>query len=356
MASATGRTTRPTSGATWPHSCAWVGATAPGTPPRSSSMIVRRNPGTSGPKWSRARRVRRFRRRPAACLGRLGLRALGTGHVRLRPRIRCQPGHRCRHADAVVRRQGIGIAELRTPYGRLNYTLQRTDKQLVLQQPGLILPPGGVVLPWPYQGTPGRPRSTASRPSGRTANCASSNCPPTCKSMCPARCGGLSAPRNESAAAADPGSASTVTCGMAGRVARAAAVLHWRAGRAADSGRQSCASCAARQDRSARASCRVVTQRSGARDDPVHALSAPPPRRLAGTTRLHRQRAQATGAGCDWAGRSSNAAAAWKIRRPGWRASSAMTAPSPRSIRSARPNVTAMRCGFSATLLNRAGG
>ncbi len=53
--------------------------------------------------------------------------------------------------------KGIGIAELRTPYGRLSYTLQRTDKQLVLQlQPGLILPPGGVVLPWPYQGAPGK--------------------------------------------------------------------------------------------------------------------------------------------------------------------------------------------------------
>lgn len=53
--------------------------------------------------------------------------------------------------------KGIGIAELRTPYGRLNYTLQRTDKQLVLQlQPGLILPPGGVVFAWPYQGEPGK--------------------------------------------------------------------------------------------------------------------------------------------------------------------------------------------------------
>lgn len=107
--------------------------------------------------------------------------------------------------------------------------------------------------------------------------------------MCPARCGGLSPPRNESAAAADPGSASTATCGMAGRVARAAAVLHWRASRAADSGRQPCASCAAQQDRSARASRRAVTQRSGARDDPVHAQSAPRPRRLARTTRLRRR-------------------------------------------------------------------
>ncbi len=41
--------------------------------------------------------------------------------------------------------------------------------------------------------------------------------------------------------------------------------------------------------RSARASRRAVTQRSGARDDPVHAQSAPRPRRLARTTRLRRR-------------------------------------------------------------------
>lgn len=47
-----------------------------------------------------------LRRRSAACLGRLGLRALGAGHVCLRPRIRCQPGDCGRHAHALVRRQG----------------------------------------------------------------------------------------------------------------------------------------------------------------------------------------------------------------------------------------------------------
>ena len=38
----------------------------------------------------------------------------------------------------------------------MNYRLQRSDKQLVLEvQPGLVPPVGGVVLPWPYAGDPG---------------------------------------------------------------------------------------------------------------------------------------------------------------------------------------------------------
>jgi len=51
---------------------------------------------------------------------------------------------------------GIAVQGLRTPQGQLNYRLQRSDKQLVLDlQPGLMPPPGGVVLPWPYSGEPG---------------------------------------------------------------------------------------------------------------------------------------------------------------------------------------------------------
>ena len=58
-ASASGRTTRPTSGATWPPSSALAGAIAPGRRLSSSSRTVRRRPGTSGPKSSRARRASR---------------------------------------------------------------------------------------------------------------------------------------------------------------------------------------------------------------------------------------------------------------------------------------------------------
>ncbi len=50
---------------------------------------------------------------------------------------------------------GIGVEHLRTPYGELTYRLREERGRLVLQiGPGLKLPPGGVVLPWPYAGTP----------------------------------------------------------------------------------------------------------------------------------------------------------------------------------------------------------
>lgn len=53
--------------------------------------------------------------------------------------------------------QGVEIADLRTPQGRLGYSLVRSEKQLRLQlQSGLVLPAGGVVLRWPYPGEPGK--------------------------------------------------------------------------------------------------------------------------------------------------------------------------------------------------------
>ncbi len=52
--------------------------------------------------------------------------------------------------------QGVSIADLRTPHGRLGYSLRRSDRQLVLEVPAGITPPaGGLVLPWPYAGKPG---------------------------------------------------------------------------------------------------------------------------------------------------------------------------------------------------------
>ena len=51
---------------------------------------------------------------------------------------------------------GVAIDGLRTPYGKLGYTLRHTKHMLKLQlAAGLDMPRGGVVLPWPYPGTPG---------------------------------------------------------------------------------------------------------------------------------------------------------------------------------------------------------
>ena len=52
--------------------------------------------------------------------------------------------------------QGIAVDGLRTPYGRLSYSLRRDAGVLRLEVAGDALhAPGGVVLPWPYAGRPG---------------------------------------------------------------------------------------------------------------------------------------------------------------------------------------------------------
>ncbi|MCA0394594.1 MAG: discoidin domain-containing protein [Proteobacteria bacterium] len=53
--------------------------------------------------------------------------------------------------------QGIGIAGLRTAQGTLGYRLHRDGDALLLEvdDAGLRLPEGGLVLPWPYAGEPG---------------------------------------------------------------------------------------------------------------------------------------------------------------------------------------------------------
>lgn len=54
---------------------------------------------------------------------------------------------------------GIAIEGLRTPYGRLGFSLRREGGQLLLEaREGLVLPEGGLVLPWPYDGEPGGAR------------------------------------------------------------------------------------------------------------------------------------------------------------------------------------------------------
>ncbi|KAF1693244.1 discoidin domain-containing protein [Pseudoxanthomonas daejeonensis] len=52
--------------------------------------------------------------------------------------------------------EGIAIEGLYTPHGRLGYTLRHADGELRLDLAADAgLPPGGLVLPWPYAGTPG---------------------------------------------------------------------------------------------------------------------------------------------------------------------------------------------------------
>jgi len=51
--------------------------------------------------------------------------------------------------------RGVAIERLRTPWGLLSYSLHEQGGQLVLRIPaGQAMPPGGLVLPWPYPGEP----------------------------------------------------------------------------------------------------------------------------------------------------------------------------------------------------------
>jgi hypothetical protein len=51
--------------------------------------------------------------------------------------------------------RGVAIERLRTPWGALSYSLREEGGQLVLRIPaGQAMPPGGLVLPWPYPGNP----------------------------------------------------------------------------------------------------------------------------------------------------------------------------------------------------------
>ncbi|WP_277620770.1 amylo-alpha-1,6-glucosidase, partial [Xanthomonas translucens] len=53
--------------------------------------------------------------------------------------------------------KGIAIQDLRTPQGELSYQLRRQKNRLTLSiSGGLRVPVGGLVLPWPYPGEPGR--------------------------------------------------------------------------------------------------------------------------------------------------------------------------------------------------------
>jgi len=53
---------------------------------------------------------------------------------------------------------GIALASLRTPWGKLGYTLQREGNRIVWHIDGGVAPPGGVLLTWPWHGRPGATR------------------------------------------------------------------------------------------------------------------------------------------------------------------------------------------------------
>jgi hypothetical protein len=58
----------------------------------------------------------------------------------------------------------VAIENLRTPYGRLSYSLQSQGRRLILKVGvGLQLPPGGLVFVWPGEQLPGATRLNGQR-------------------------------------------------------------------------------------------------------------------------------------------------------------------------------------------------
>ncbi|HVR81015.1 MAG TPA: coagulation factor 5/8 type domain-containing protein, partial [Luteimonas sp.] len=51
--------------------------------------------------------------------------------------------------------EGITVDGLRTPHGRLSYTLHEADGRLRMQIAAGVSPPGGIEFAWPYSGRPG---------------------------------------------------------------------------------------------------------------------------------------------------------------------------------------------------------
>ncbi|MGJ7903265.1 discoidin domain-containing protein [Lysobacter sp. 1R34A] len=53
--------------------------------------------------------------------------------------------------------EGVSVEGLRTPYGALGYRFKREGRQATLEiAAGVEVPPGGLVLPWPFAGAPGK--------------------------------------------------------------------------------------------------------------------------------------------------------------------------------------------------------
>jgi hypothetical protein len=55
--------------------------------------------------------------------------------------------------------EGVSVEKLRTPYGELGYRFKRDGKRVSLElSPGLQVPPGGVMVKWPFDRAPGKTR------------------------------------------------------------------------------------------------------------------------------------------------------------------------------------------------------
>jgi hypothetical protein len=55
--------------------------------------------------------------------------------------------------------EGVSVEQLRTPYGELGYRFKRDGKRVSLElSPGLQVPPGGVMVKWPFDRAPGKTR------------------------------------------------------------------------------------------------------------------------------------------------------------------------------------------------------
>jgi hypothetical protein len=54
--------------------------------------------------------------------------------------------------------EGVAVEGLRTPHGALSYALREDRGSLRLHVDAGVAPPGGFVLPWPYEGQPGDAR------------------------------------------------------------------------------------------------------------------------------------------------------------------------------------------------------
>jgi F5/8 type C domain-containing protein len=57
-----------------------------------------------------------------------------------------------------LKENGIAIGDLRTPYGKLRYTLRQDGKKVFLHIAAGISPPGGFVFSWPFEGVPSQTR------------------------------------------------------------------------------------------------------------------------------------------------------------------------------------------------------
>jgi hypothetical protein len=54
--------------------------------------------------------------------------------------------------------EGVAVENLRTPYGRLSYSLQSQGRRLLLRVAAGVQPPGGLVFIWPGEQPPGHTR------------------------------------------------------------------------------------------------------------------------------------------------------------------------------------------------------